>query len=101
MRAFYGFQIATENVHSEMYSLLLEHYIKNPSQRMLLLQVDFWLFATATCTSLSSKPIYSLLAVLECANGVFEFAWLLGCMLFLVLIHAGSRLLTEYRVLHM
>lgn len=28
-RAFYGFQIAIENVHSEMYSLLLEHYIKD------------------------------------------------------------------------
>jgi ribonucleoside-diphosphate reductase subunit M2 len=27
-RAFYGFQIAMENVHSEMYSLLLEQYIK-------------------------------------------------------------------------
>ncbi len=28
-RAFYGFQIAIENVHSEMYSLLLEHYVKD------------------------------------------------------------------------
>jgi hypothetical protein len=27
-RAFYGFQIAIENIHSEMYSLLLESYIK-------------------------------------------------------------------------
>lgn len=27
-RAFYGFQIAIENIHSEMYSLLLETYIK-------------------------------------------------------------------------
>ena len=48
VRAFYGFQIATENVHSEMYSLLLEHYIKNPPQRTLLLQVDSWQSATAT-----------------------------------------------------
>ena len=30
-RAFYGFQIAIENIHSEMYSLL-ETYIKDPFQ---------------------------------------------------------------------
>lgn len=28
-RAFYGFQIAMENVHSEMYSLLLDTYIRD------------------------------------------------------------------------
>ena len=28
-RAFYGFQIAMENIHSEMYSLLIETYIKD------------------------------------------------------------------------
>ena len=39
VRAFYGFQIAIENVHSEMYSLLLEHYIKDQAQRIHLLQV--------------------------------------------------------------
>ena len=33
VRAFYGFQIAIENVHSEMYSLLLEHYIKDIHHR--------------------------------------------------------------------
>ncbi|KMT09099.1 hypothetical protein BVRB_6g132070 [Beta vulgaris subsp. vulgaris] len=32
-RAFYGFQIAIENIHSEMYSLLLETYIKDSSQK--------------------------------------------------------------------
>lgn len=37
-RAFYGFQIAIENVHSEMYSLLLQHYIKEPKRRMHLLR---------------------------------------------------------------
>ena len=39
VRAFYGFQIAIENVHSEMYSLLLDHYIQSPAQRNMLLQV--------------------------------------------------------------
>ena len=32
-RAFYGFQIAMENVHSEMYSLLLEHYVRDSAER--------------------------------------------------------------------
>uniref|UniRef100_A0A7I4CRN2 Uncharacterized protein n=1 Tax=Physcomitrium patens TaxID=3218 RepID=A0A7I4CRN2_PHYPA len=32
-RAFYGFQIAIENIHSEMYSLLLEAYIKDQSEK--------------------------------------------------------------------
>ena len=32
-RAFYGFQIAMENVHSEVYSLLIETYIKNTEEK--------------------------------------------------------------------
>ncbi|XP_034941135.1 ribonucleoside-diphosphate reductase subunit M2 B [Chelonus insularis] len=32
-RCFYGFQIAMENVHSEMYSLLIDTYIRDPKQR--------------------------------------------------------------------
>lgn len=32
-RAFYGFQIAIENIHSEMYSLLLEAYIKDQAEK--------------------------------------------------------------------
>ncbi|CAK8563567.1 unnamed protein product [Lathyrus sativus] len=32
-RAFYGFQIAIENIHSEMYSLLLETYIKDSIEK--------------------------------------------------------------------
>merc|ERR1719181_1592669 len=35
-RAFYGFQIAIENIHSEMYSLLLETYIRDTEQKMNL-----------------------------------------------------------------
>mmetsp|Transcript_27288 Transcript_27288/g.87442 ORF Transcript_27288/g.87442 Transcript_27288/m.87442 type:complete len:436 (+) Transcript_27288:232-1539(+) len=35
-RAFYGFQIAIENVHSEMYSLLIDHYIKEKAERTRL-----------------------------------------------------------------
>ncbi|KAF5738607.1 Ribonucleoside-diphosphate reductase small chain A -like protein [Tripterygium wilfordii] len=32
-RAFYGFQLAMENIHSEMYSLLLETYIKDSKEK--------------------------------------------------------------------
>jgi ribonucleoside-diphosphate reductase subunit M2 len=32
-RAFYGFQIAMENIHSESYSLLIETYIKDKEQK--------------------------------------------------------------------
>ena len=32
-RAFYGFQIAMENIHSEMYSLLIDTYIKNKTKK--------------------------------------------------------------------
>ncbi|KAG6553498.1 hypothetical protein Mapa_004410 [Marchantia paleacea] len=35
-RAFYGFQIAIENIHSEMYSLLLETYIKDHREKSRL-----------------------------------------------------------------
>lgn len=32
-RAFYGFQIAMENIHSETYSLLIETYIKDQTEK--------------------------------------------------------------------
>jgi len=32
-RAFYGFQIAMENIHSETYSLLIEQYIRDPIEK--------------------------------------------------------------------
>merc|ERR550537_1748238 len=32
-RAFYGFQIAMENIHSETYSLLIEQYIRDSAEK--------------------------------------------------------------------
>ena len=32
-RCFYGMQIAIENIHSEMYSLLIDTYIRDPDER--------------------------------------------------------------------
>lgn len=36
-RCFYGFQIAVENIHSETYSLLIDTYIKSPTEKDRLL----------------------------------------------------------------
>lgn len=33
---FYGFQVAIENIHSETYSLLIDTYVKNPSEKSRL-----------------------------------------------------------------
>ncbi|XP_064624706.1 ribonucleoside-diphosphate reductase small chain-like isoform X2 [Lineus longissimus] len=35
-RCFYGYQVATENIHSEMYSLLIDTYIKDSNERNYL-----------------------------------------------------------------
>lgn len=35
-RCFYGFQIAIENIHSEMYSLLIDTYVKDAEQKAFL-----------------------------------------------------------------
>jgi len=41
-RAFYGFQIAMENIHSETYSLLIEQYIKEPAEKEKIFHaIDF------------------------------------------------------------
>jgi ribonucleoside-diphosphate reductase beta chain len=32
-RCFYGFQVAMENIHAETYSLLIDTYIKDPSEK--------------------------------------------------------------------
>merc|ERR1719401_2812102 len=32
-RAFYGFQMAMENIHSQTYSLLIEQYIRDPAEK--------------------------------------------------------------------
>merc|ERR1719243_10534 len=36
IRAFYGFQIAMENIHSETYSLLIEQYIRDPVEKEMV-----------------------------------------------------------------
>ncbi|KAF1760635.1 hypothetical protein GCK72_008884 [Caenorhabditis remanei] len=40
-RFFYGFQIAIENIHSEMYSKLIETYIRDEKERLTLFNAIF------------------------------------------------------------
>jgi ribonucleoside-diphosphate reductase subunit M2 len=40
-RAFYGFQTAMENVHSETYSLLIDTYVKDPAEKTRLFQAIY------------------------------------------------------------
>jgi len=40
-RCFYGFQIAMENIHSEMYSMLIDTYIKDADERAKLFNAIF------------------------------------------------------------
>jgi ribonucleoside-diphosphate reductase subunit M2 len=42
---FYGVKIAIENIHNEMYLLLIDTYIKEPAKKMHLLCA----FETVSC----------------------------------------------------
>ncbi|RIB19790.1 ribonucleoside-diphosphate reductase subunit M2 [Gigaspora rosea] len=53
-RCFYGFQIMIENIHSEMYSLLIDSYIKDPAQR------DYLFDAIETIPCIRKKADWAL-----------------------------------------
>jgi len=76
-RAFYGFQIMIENVHSEMYSLLIETYIQDPKRK------DFLFKSIGTVDSIRHKAEWALkwmtnenpfclrLIAFACVEGIF------------------------------
>lgn len=76
-RAFYGFQLAIENIHSEMYSLLLYNYIKDPLERSRLLSA----IDTVPCVKKkadwalkwidSSECFSERLLAFACVEGIF------------------------------
>lgn len=76
-RAFYGFQIAMENIHSEMYSLLLEAFIKDSRQKNKL----FNAIDSIPCVSKkakwalnwiqSSSSFAERLVAFACVEGIF------------------------------
>ena len=53
-RCFYGFQIMIENIHSEMYSLLIDTYIQDPVQR------DYLFSAMETIPCIRRKAEWAL-----------------------------------------
>lgn len=53
-RCFYGFQIAMENVHSEMYSILIDTYIRDPHQR------DYLFNAIETMPAIKRKADWAM-----------------------------------------
>jgi ribonucleoside-diphosphate reductase subunit M2 len=76
-RAFYAFQAAIENVHSEMYGLLLEEYIKDRAER------DRMFRAIETVPCVRAKAAWALrwvgpggsfaarLVAFACVEGIF------------------------------
>lgn len=76
-RAFYGFQIAIENIHSEMYSLLLETYVKDPKEKSHL----FNAFETVPCVAKkadwalnwieSAESFAERIIAFACVEGIF------------------------------
>jgi ribonucleoside-diphosphate reductase subunit M2 len=53
-RCFYGFQIAIENIHSEMYSLLIDTYVKDSAER------DYLFNAIETMPCVKKKADWAL-----------------------------------------
>jgi len=53
-RCFYGYQIAIENIHSEMYSLLIDTYIKDSKER------DFLFNAIETMPCVKEKADWAI-----------------------------------------
>ena len=77
-RAFYGFQIAMENIHSQVYSMLIDSYIKNIEKRNKL----FHAMDTFECVKKKAEwaqrwihdkrsSFQSRLVAFACVEGIF------------------------------
>jgi len=74
-RCFYGFQIATENVHSEMYSILIDTYIKDNEEKTHL----FNAMTTIPCVEKKAKWAIQWIESSECfAQRLVAFAAIEG-----------------------
>jgi len=77
-RAFYGFQIAMENIHSEMYSILIETFIQDKKQRLQLFRAMENFPCIAKKGQWAKKWIYDesssfalRLVAFACVEGIF------------------------------
>ena len=76
-RCFYGFQITIENIHSEMYSLLIDTYIKDPVEKDRM----FRAIETIPCVKIkadwalkwinNSNSFAQRLVAFACVEGIF------------------------------
>jgi ribonucleoside-diphosphate reductase beta chain len=75
-RFFYGFQIAIENIHSQMYSLLIETYISDPTEKSTL----FRAIDTIPCVKrkaewalkwINNDDFNKRLVAFACVEGIF------------------------------
>merc|ERR1711998_712866 len=75
-RAFYGFQMAMENIHSETYSLLIEQYIRDANERMKLFHAIETIPAVATKAQWAvnwmnkDRSFYERLVGFACVEGI-------------------------------
>eukprot|EP00967_Tisochrysis_lutea_P037302 scaffold44835_cov14-Tisochrysis_lutea.AAC.2 len=80
-RAFYGFQIAIENIHSEMYSLMLEQYIRDPVEK------DRLFHAIETVPCVKKKAHWALKWIERWVGEARQWLWLgaqqLACIIWL------------------
>jgi len=67
-RAFYGFQIMIESIHSEVYSLLIDTYIKDPVQKTQLFH------AIETVPIIKKKADWALKWIHEESHSTSSFA---------------------------
>ena len=77
IRCFYGFQIMIENIHSETYSLLIDTYIKDPTEKQECLRA----IDTFPCIKKKAewclkythkdKPFHDRLVAFACCEGIF------------------------------
>jgi ribonucleoside-diphosphate reductase beta chain len=74
---FYGFQIAIENIHGEMYSLLIDTYIKDAEEKLYLLRAIHNIDSIKALSSWalkwisSNKSFAARLVAFACVEGIF------------------------------
>ncbi|XP_060245562.1 ribonucleoside-diphosphate reductase subunit M2 B isoform X4 [Meriones unguiculatus] len=74
-RCFYGFQILIENVHSEMYSLLIDTYIRDPKKREFL----FNAVETMPCVKKKADWAMRWIADRKSTFGLSKLCLMFGC----------------------
>jgi ribonucleoside-diphosphate reductase subunit M2 len=75
-RAFYGFQIAMENIHSEMYSILIDTYVESSKKDTLFHAIDHFPCITKKAawalTWIGNKESFATrLVAFACVEGIF------------------------------